>query len=156
MPGRPTRILHVDDDPDFSDLVQAFLEREDESFEVVTETSASAGIDRLQGNGIDCVVSDYEMPESDGLAFLERVQETHPELPFILFTGKDSEEIASRAISPRRHRLPAEGRRRRTVRGAGEPDPQQRRPQPHRTRTPPEPGVFHAGAESEPGGDRRT
>jgi PAS domain S-box-containing protein len=39
------------------------------------------------------------MPEQNGLEFLHTVRETHPELPFILFTGKGSEEIASEAIS---------------------------------------------------------
>ena len=35
----------------------------------------------------------------DGLEFLERVREGHLELPFLLFTGRGSEEIAGRAIS---------------------------------------------------------
>ena len=99
MPGQTTRILHVDDEPDFGGLVKAFLEREDEAFEVITETCVADGLAQLQKNGIDCVVSDYEMPETDGLGFLEAVQESRPETPFILFTGKGSEEIASKAIS---------------------------------------------------------
>ncbi|QLH83834.1 response regulator [Halosimplex pelagicum] len=99
MPGKTTRILHVDDEPDFSGLVKAFLERGDEAFEVVTESCAEDGLNRLQENNIDCVVSDYDMPKEDGLEFLEQVQESHPETPFILFTGKGSEEIASTAIS---------------------------------------------------------
>ncbi|MFB6353443.1 MAG: PAS domain S-box protein, partial [Halobacteriales archaeon] len=43
--------------------------------------------------------SDYEMPGRNGIEFLETVRETHPELPFILYTGKGSEEVASDAIS---------------------------------------------------------
>ncbi len=39
------------------------------------------------------------MPGQDGLEFLEAVRETHPTFPFILFTGKGSEELASEAIS---------------------------------------------------------
>jgi CheY-like chemotaxis protein len=35
-------ILHVDDEPDFADMVATFLEREDDRFHVETETSASA------------------------------------------------------------------------------------------------------------------
>lgn len=99
MTGQATRILHVDDEPDFGELVKAFLEREDEAFEVITEACVEDGLNRLGENRIDCVVSDYEMPEADGLAFLKTVQESHPETPFILFTGKGSEEIASTAIS---------------------------------------------------------
>lgn len=99
MSAKSTRVLHVDDEPDFGELVQTFLEREDETLNVVTETCAEAGIDRLVDSEIDCVVSDYDMPQTDGLEFLEVVQESHPETPFILFTGKGSEEIASEAIS---------------------------------------------------------
>jgi PAS domain S-box-containing protein len=53
----------------------------------------------LLDDGVDCIVSDYEMPETDGIEFLETVREEHPELPFILFTGQGSEAIASDAIS---------------------------------------------------------
>ena len=89
------RVLQVDDDEAFRELSVAFLERE--GFDVVTAADADAGLKRLT-DGIDCVVSDYEMPGQDGLAFLEAVRKRQPEFPFILFTGKGSEEIASEAI----------------------------------------------------------
>ena len=89
------RVLQVDDDEAFRELSVAFLERE--GFEVVTAAAAAAGLERLDDD-IDCVVSDYEMPGRDGLAFLDAVRGRYPELPFILFTGKGSEEIASEAI----------------------------------------------------------
>ncbi len=95
----PIRVLHVDDDPDFGEVVRLQLERVDDDLEVVTETHAQDGLDRLADEPIDCVVSDHEMPDIDGLEFLEAVRERHGDLPFILFTGKGSEEIASRAIS---------------------------------------------------------
>ncbi|WP_251341960.1 PAS domain S-box protein [Haloplanus halophilus] len=92
------RVLHVDDDPEFAAMVSTFLEREDGRFEVETTTSASEALDRID-DGVDCVVSDYDMPGTDGIEFLEAVRETHDDLPFILFTGKGSEEVASDAIS---------------------------------------------------------
>lgn len=93
------RILHVDDEPDFADVTAQFLERTNDQFDVITETSALDGLDRLGDEEIDCVVSDYQMPEMNGLEFLEHVREDHPDLPFILFTGRGSEEIASDAIT---------------------------------------------------------
>ncbi|MXR40535.1 response regulator [Halobaculum sp. WSA2] len=93
------RILHVDDEPEFGDLVQTFLQREDDDFEVITETSARDGLARLQSDSIDCIVSDHDMPEMNGLEFLNSVRGPYPEIPFILFTGKGSEEVASEAIS---------------------------------------------------------
>jgi PAS domain S-box-containing protein len=93
------RVLHADSEPDFADLAAMHLEREREAFDVCTATSATEGLDRLAGEDIDCIVSDYDMPGMDGLDFLEAVREEYPDLPFILFTGRGSEEIASEAIS---------------------------------------------------------
>ena len=99
--GDQVRILHVDDEPDFLDVASTFLEREDERFEVETATDVTAGLERLANGSapVDCVVSDYDMPGRNGIEFLEAVREAHPEVPFILYTGKGSEEVASEAIS---------------------------------------------------------
>ncbi|WP_114576361.1 response regulator [Saliphagus sp. LR7] len=93
------RVLHVDDDASHRKLTRSFLEREGEGIVVETAPDAGAGSERLEEGGIDCIVSDYEMPGTDGLKFLECVREDHPEIPFVLFTGRGSEEIASEAIS---------------------------------------------------------
>ncbi|RLN01330.1 response regulator [Haloarcula sp. Atlit-7R] len=93
------RVLHVDDDSGFADIVSEFLEREDDAFSVETATSVDDALTVLQDARVDCVVSDYDMPQKDGLDFLELVRDDYPGLPFLLFTGKGSEEIASRAIS---------------------------------------------------------
>ena len=95
----PIRVLHVDDEPGFAEVTAEFLEREDDSITVETVVRVSEARDRLSEGDIDCIVSDYDMPETNGIEFLERVRELDPQLPFILFTGKGSEEIASDAIS---------------------------------------------------------
>ena len=97
--AEPIRVLHVDNEPDFSDLTAEFLERENEQFAVDAAERAAAGLDRLAGTDYDCVVSDYEMPGCNGVEFLRTVREEHPELPFILYTGRGSEAVASEAIS---------------------------------------------------------
>jgi PAS domain S-box-containing protein len=101
MDTRPDtiRVLHVDDEPDFGEVAARFLERADDRFSVERVTSAAACLDRLPAAELDCIVSDYDMPGSNGLELLEGVRERHPDLPFILFTGKGSEEVASEAIS---------------------------------------------------------
>ena len=93
------RVLHVDDEPDFADLTAAFLERIDDRFTVETVASVAAGLDALdEGPTVDCVVSDYDMPERSGIEFLRAVREDRPHLPFVLFTGKGSETVASEAL----------------------------------------------------------
>lgn len=96
---RSVTILCVDDDPDFADLTATFLEREDEGFDVVTASSARDALELLDENHFDCIVSDYDMPGMNGIDFLRAVREDYPERPFVLFTGKGSEEVASEAIS---------------------------------------------------------
>jgi PAS domain S-box-containing protein len=93
------RILHVDDEPDLADMTATFLEREDDTFEVETATRSSTGLDRLTNHDFDCIVADYDMPGQTGIEFLKTVREDYPDLPFILYTGKGSEEVASDAIS---------------------------------------------------------
>ena len=95
---QPIHVLHVDDDPDFTDLVATALEREDDRLLVETATEVAEGLDRLT-DATDCVVSDYEMASRTGIEFLEATRDRYPDLPFILFTGKGSEEVASQAIS---------------------------------------------------------
>lgn len=96
---KAVRILHVDDEEAFVELSANFLTREDADFEVITETSVRDGLERLDAETFDCIVSDYQMPAITGLEFLDRVRERHPSLPFILFTGEGSERVASEALA---------------------------------------------------------
>ena len=92
-------VLHVDDDPDMAGLVATFLEREDENITVHSVTSVDEALTYFAAEAVDCIVSDYEMPGTNGIEFLKSIRETEPEIPFILYTGKGSEDIASDAIS---------------------------------------------------------
>jgi len=93
------RVLLVDDEPGVADITSRFLERADESLDVVVEHDADAGLERLADESFDCVVSDYQMPGTNGIEFLEQVRARNSDIPFILFTGKGSEDLASEAIS---------------------------------------------------------
>ena len=53
----------------------------------------------------DVVVSDYEMPQKDGLQFLKELREQNNEIPFILFTGKGREEVAIQSTKSWRRRI---------------------------------------------------
>ncbi|ADJ14551.1 response regulator [Halalkalicoccus jeotgali] len=94
-------ILHVDDDPALGGLVKTFLEREASGLEcrVLSETSPVDALERLDdGEGIDCVISDYRMPGMNGIEFLETVREDHPELPVLLFSGEETNAVAAEII----------------------------------------------------------
>jgi len=91
-------VIHVDDDSGLVDLAAECLVLEDESLTVKTETDPTAVPDRLEAERVDCVISDYEMPEIDGLELVDRVRSVDDSIPFILFTGRGSEAVAAEAI----------------------------------------------------------
>jgi PAS domain S-box-containing protein len=93
------RVLHVDSDVDILDQTTLHLEREDGDVEVVTETNVTEALARIRDGDVDCVLSDYMMSGMDGLEFLTQVRDDDPDLPFILYTGRGSEDVASEAIS---------------------------------------------------------
>ncbi|WP_299235553.1 PAS domain S-box protein [Natronomonas sp.] len=97
------RILHVDDDPSFCDLTREFLHRHDPRFEVVSEHSPTDALDRIQAEQeqTDCLLSDYKMPEMNGIELLQTVQQQFPGLsiPFVLLTGEGSEDVAAEALN---------------------------------------------------------
>ncbi|WP_227134004.1 response regulator [Halorubellus salinus] len=88
-------VLHLDDDEAFLDLAERFLERE--GLDVRTYVDPDAALSALED--VECVVCDYDMPACTGLEFLERVRDRDSDVPFVLFTGKGSETVASTAIS---------------------------------------------------------
>ena len=93
------RVLVVDDDSEVGELTAEFLGRTGDRIVAESVTDPEEALSRLRSRTPDCVVSDYEMPVMDGIEFLEAVRSERPELPFVLFTGKGSEEVASDAIS---------------------------------------------------------
>ncbi|TKX75395.1 PAS domain S-box protein [Halorubrum sp. GN11_10-6_MGM] len=92
-------VLHVDDDPSVLDLAEAYFERELDAVAVTSVTDPETALDRLDERQFDCIVSDYDMPPMDGLEFFEALRERHQKVPFVLYTGKGSEEIASQALN---------------------------------------------------------
>ena len=95
-------VLYVDDEPVLLDLARRFLERTGE-FRVETVSSAEEALSLPHLLSFDAVVSDYQMPEMDGIVFLKTLRALDKDLPFILFTGRGREEVAIQAINHGAH-----------------------------------------------------
>jgi PAS domain S-box-containing protein len=94
----PIRVLYVDGDPVVGDTAATYLERLNERFDVVTASEAREGRERITEGEFDCVVSQHELPDQDGLEFLKQVREEHPDLP-LFFVGDRHSDGASVAES---------------------------------------------------------
>jgi response regulator RpfG family c-di-GMP phosphodiesterase len=97
--GNPT-ILLVDDEEMVLSSITSFFAIET-NYKLMTYTSPLKALDDLDQNHqqVDLVVSDYLMPEMDGITFLAKVKEKLPLVPRILLTGYADKENAIKAIN---------------------------------------------------------
>ncbi len=95
----PITVLHVDRDADFVEMAARLLERERPSLEIRTETRVDAALDRLTAPEIDCVVSGFRFPGTTGLEFVDAVRSRRDQVPIILFSVKDADDVGRDAIA---------------------------------------------------------
>ncbi len=94
------KVLLVDDEKSFLEQGKIFLKKEDETFKIDTLPSAEKAVEKLKANGYDAIISDYQMPEMNGLEFLKEIrEEKQMDIPFVIFTGKGREEVAIKALN---------------------------------------------------------
>ena len=98
MMAETIRILYVDDEPLLLDVGKQFLEQSGD-FTVTTALSASEAIRILGLERFDAIVSDYQMPEMDGIEFLKHLKAEGNTTPFIIITGKGCEEVVIEALN---------------------------------------------------------
>jgi PAS domain S-box-containing protein len=91
-------IHYVDDEADLLDLGKIFLEASGE-ISVDTTISAQQALHLLLKNHYDAVISDFQMPDMDGIEFLKHLRAHSSSLPVILFTGKGKEEVVIAALN---------------------------------------------------------
>ena len=90
-------VLYVDDEEGLLELGKLFLEKSGQ-FRVDTVTSADEALRILKSTSYDAIVSDYQMPDMDGIALLKAIRTEFSDLPFIIFTGKGREEVVIEAF----------------------------------------------------------
>lgn len=95
------RVLVIDDDEDLLFLAEKFLTKEDDRFELVSANTDQEALQILEEEEFDAIVCDHYLgPNSrTGLDLLEWVRDSHPNIPFIIFTGRSQESVAIRALN---------------------------------------------------------
>ena len=91
-------VVIVDDEEMVLSSISTFLGLETQ-YNVKTFTSPAEALDFIEQNPIHLVVSDYLMPQMDGVTFLAKVRELRPEVPRIILTGYADKENAIKAIN---------------------------------------------------------
>lgn len=91
-------VLYVDDEPTLLDLAKIYLEKTG-WLTISILPSAIQAIEHLKSHTYDAIVSDYQMPDMDGIEFLKIVRKQYDGIPFILFTGRGREEVVVEALN---------------------------------------------------------
>jgi len=92
------RVLCVDDEPAILEITRIFLEK-NENFRIDCCLSAREALDKMAGVPYDAIISDYQMPEMDGIDFLKTLRASGDNIPFIIFTGKGREDVVIEALN---------------------------------------------------------
>ncbi len=93
------RILHVDDDASIRAISKLVLLDLNNNFDIDQACCVDEALKKLSTWKYDAIISDYEMPQKNGLDFLKELRSQKNDIPFVLFTGKGREEVAIQALN---------------------------------------------------------
>ena len=99
MSPRPIKTLLVEDNDSYCRLVAKMLGGAgDISFEIEYADTLARGIEVLGENGIELVLLDLQLPDSEGLGSFAELHERYPVIPIIVLTGMSDEDLAVKAV----------------------------------------------------------
>ncbi len=97
------RLLLIEDNPDDEALVLRAIRKGGFNIEHVRVDNEKDLIAALKSHDWDIVLSDFQMPEFNGLAALEVVRERNKDIPFIIVSGTIGEDVAVEAMRKGAH-----------------------------------------------------
>jgi two-component system cell cycle sensor histidine kinase/response regulator CckA len=92
-------MLHLEDDPADSELVQATLAEAGLACRITRAQTRGEFETGLRDGGTDIILADYRLPTYDGMSALRLAHERYPEIPFIFVSGTMGEEAAIEALT---------------------------------------------------------
>lgn len=94
----PLRVLYIDDEVSLLEIARIFLERAG-GMAVDTTPDPREALRLILSDRYDVIVSDYQMPEMDGITLLKEIRGAGSNVPFIIFTGRGREEVVIEALN---------------------------------------------------------
>jgi CheY-like chemotaxis protein len=80
-----SKVLIIDDEKDVRIVLKEVLQRA--GYEAAVAADAREGLEKLEADGADLVITDVIMPGMDGVATVERIRESYPDMPIIVISG---------------------------------------------------------------------
>ncbi len=94
------KALLVDDEDNFLEQTKIYIEDNLENISVDTAKDVEEALERFDEEEYHGIISDYQMPDIDGLEFLKIIrEEKNSDIPFIIFTGRGREDVAMKALN---------------------------------------------------------
>ena len=91
------KIIHVDDEENCLELTREIMALYDKDLNIESFTSPRSVIENVQQKEPDLIISDYKMPEMNGIEFIKLLRK-YSDVPVILYTGNEEESIATEAF----------------------------------------------------------
>lgn len=91
-----SKILIIDDDVDICTLLKRFLERKE--YEVITAFKGEEGVQKALETNVDLILTDFRLPDKDGLSIIKDIKAKKPQVPIIVITGYSDVNQAVKSI----------------------------------------------------------
>jgi DNA-binding response OmpR family regulator len=92
-------VLLIEDNAEYAELVQRWLSlREDATFILNWTDSLMEGMNSLTLGGVDVILLDLGLPDSDGFNTFSTIKTFAPGVPIIILSASDSESLALRLV----------------------------------------------------------
>ena len=91
-------ILHLEDEPDFAELVRSMFVEDKLDADVICVGDRASFKKQLEGGTFDLIISDYHLPSFTGLEALAMAKKQCPHTPFILVSGTIGEQAAIESL----------------------------------------------------------
>lgn len=100
MENRVIKVLVIEDDPNYFALLNERMSLiRNPSFELIRSKLLQSGLQRLAQKDIDIVLLDLMLPDCGGLLTFQEVHKNFPEVPIIILTSLDNDELAAKSIA---------------------------------------------------------
>jgi CheY-like chemotaxis protein len=106
MPLTERLILIVDDSPEDRESVRRYLRKDQQAtYRFLENSTGLEGLRTCRASVVDCLLLDYNLPDLDGLRFLEELTEgtNRSPIPVIMLTGRGGEAVAVQALKRGAH-----------------------------------------------------